>query len=189
MQERWCIQQGRRSGGVTALQWPPCPGSLGGPFSPGGLCSRQRLLGAPALMGLFASSPQNDPQHHWGRMGKRTQLILTAPEVQVLPSEYSQAAPLEVVHALAAIQWLMVTYRGKIWGFEPSLTSPAWFYIVRQLSVKEGMKIQLLFVFYLNFLPLELFFQEWQGMYYAKKKNGDSIQQNVKILPVIGQGG
>uniref|UniRef100_A0A8C3QD81 Phosphodiesterase n=1 Tax=Geospiza parvula TaxID=87175 RepID=A0A8C3QD81_GEOPR len=31
--------------------------------------------------------------------------------------------------------------------------------------------------------------KEWQGMYYAKKKNGDSIQQNVKILPVIGQGG
>uniref|UniRef100_A0A8B9TT12 Phosphodiesterase n=1 Tax=Anas platyrhynchos TaxID=8839 RepID=A0A8B9TT12_ANAPL len=31
--------------------------------------------------------------------------------------------------------------------------------------------------------------QEWQGMYYAKKKNGDSIQQNVKILPVVGQGG
>lgn len=32
-------------------------------------------------------------------------------------------------------------------------------------------------------------FQEWQGIYYAKKKNGDSIQQNVKITPVIGQGG
>ncbi|XP_065590014.1 high affinity cAMP-specific and IBMX-insensitive 3',5'-cyclic phosphodiesterase 8A isoform X2 [Cyrtonyx montezumae] len=31
--------------------------------------------------------------------------------------------------------------------------------------------------------------QEWQGMYSAKKKNGDSIQQNVKILPVVGQGG
>ncbi|XP_054626028.1 high affinity cAMP-specific and IBMX-insensitive 3',5'-cyclic phosphodiesterase 8A isoform X3 [Dunckerocampus dactyliophorus] len=31
--------------------------------------------------------------------------------------------------------------------------------------------------------------QEWQGTYYAKKKNGDSIQQNVKITPVIGQGG
>ncbi|XP_054244198.1 high affinity cAMP-specific and IBMX-insensitive 3',5'-cyclic phosphodiesterase 8A isoform X2 [Indicator indicator] len=31
--------------------------------------------------------------------------------------------------------------------------------------------------------------QEWQGMYYAKKKNGDSVQQNVKILPVVGQGG
>ncbi|KFP46904.1 High affinity cAMP-specific and IBMX-insensitive 3',5'-cyclic phosphodiesterase 8A, partial [Cathartes aura] len=31
--------------------------------------------------------------------------------------------------------------------------------------------------------------KEWQGMYYAKKKNGDSVQQNVKILPVIGQGG
>ncbi|XP_064868484.1 high affinity cAMP-specific and IBMX-insensitive 3',5'-cyclic phosphodiesterase 8A isoform X1 [Oncorhynchus nerka] len=31
--------------------------------------------------------------------------------------------------------------------------------------------------------------KEWQGMYYAKKKNGDSVQQNVKITPVIGQGG
>ncbi|XP_029766609.1 high affinity cAMP-specific and IBMX-insensitive 3',5'-cyclic phosphodiesterase 8A [Terrapene carolina triunguis] len=31
--------------------------------------------------------------------------------------------------------------------------------------------------------------KEWQGMYYTKKKNGDSIQQNVKIIPVIGQGG
>ncbi|KAM6943042.1 high affinity cAMP-specific and IBMX-insensitive 3',5'-cyclic phosphodiesterase 8A isoform 3-T3 [Xenentodon cancila] len=31
--------------------------------------------------------------------------------------------------------------------------------------------------------------QEWQGIYYAKKKNGDSIQQNVKITPIIGQGG
>ncbi|KAM8782791.1 high affinity cAMP-specific and IBMX-insensitive 3',5'-cyclic phosphodiesterase 8A isoform 2-T2 [Rhynchonycteris naso] len=29
--------------------------------------------------------------------------------------------------------------------------------------------------------------KEWQGVYYAK--NGDSIQQNVKITPVIGQGG
>uniref|UniRef100_A0AAQ4S3C8 Phosphodiesterase n=1 Tax=Gasterosteus aculeatus aculeatus TaxID=481459 RepID=A0AAQ4S3C8_GASAC len=31
--------------------------------------------------------------------------------------------------------------------------------------------------------------KEWQGIYYAKKKNGESIQQNVKITPVIGQGG
>ncbi|XP_036390662.1 high affinity cAMP-specific and IBMX-insensitive 3',5'-cyclic phosphodiesterase 8A-like isoform X1 [Megalops cyprinoides] len=31
--------------------------------------------------------------------------------------------------------------------------------------------------------------QEWQGLYYTKKKNGDSVQQNVKITPVIGQGG
>lgn len=31
--------------------------------------------------------------------------------------------------------------------------------------------------------------QEWQGIYYAKKKNGDSVQQNVKITPVFGQGG
>uniref|UniRef100_A0A8C0WKN4 Phosphodiesterase n=1 Tax=Castor canadensis TaxID=51338 RepID=A0A8C0WKN4_CASCN len=31
--------------------------------------------------------------------------------------------------------------------------------------------------------------KEWQGVYYAKKKNGDNVQQNVKIIPVIGQGG
>ncbi|XP_032324901.1 high affinity cAMP-specific and IBMX-insensitive 3',5'-cyclic phosphodiesterase 8A isoform X1 [Camelus ferus] len=31
--------------------------------------------------------------------------------------------------------------------------------------------------------------KEWQGIYYAKKKNGDNIQQNVKIIPVTGQGG
>ncbi|XP_057203598.1 high affinity cAMP-specific and IBMX-insensitive 3',5'-cyclic phosphodiesterase 8A isoform X2 [Triplophysa rosa] len=31
--------------------------------------------------------------------------------------------------------------------------------------------------------------KEWQGVYYAKKKNGDSVQQNVKITPVVGQGG
>ncbi|KFP38490.1 High affinity cAMP-specific and IBMX-insensitive 3',5'-cyclic phosphodiesterase 8A, partial [Chlamydotis macqueenii] len=31
--------------------------------------------------------------------------------------------------------------------------------------------------------------KEWQGMYCAKKKNGESIQQNVRILPVVGQGG
>ncbi|XP_058398514.1 high affinity cAMP-specific and IBMX-insensitive 3',5'-cyclic phosphodiesterase 8A isoform X2 [Diceros bicornis minor] len=31
--------------------------------------------------------------------------------------------------------------------------------------------------------------KEWQGIYYAKKKNGDNVQQNVKIIPVIGQGG
>ncbi|KAI2647819.1 High affinity cAMP-specific and IBMX-insensitive 3',5'-cyclic phosphodiesterase 8A [Labeo rohita] len=30
---------------------------------------------------------------------------------------------------------------------------------------------------------------EWQGVYYAKKKNGDSVQQNVKMTPVVGQGG
>ncbi|XP_022366869.1 high affinity cAMP-specific and IBMX-insensitive 3',5'-cyclic phosphodiesterase 8A isoform X2 [Enhydra lutris kenyoni] len=31
--------------------------------------------------------------------------------------------------------------------------------------------------------------QEWQGIYHAKKKNGDNVQQNVKIIPVVGQGG
>ncbi|KAM4528138.1 high affinity cAMP-specific and IBMX-insensitive 3',5'-cyclic phosphodiesterase 8B isoform 1-T2 [Odontesthes bonariensis] len=31
--------------------------------------------------------------------------------------------------------------------------------------------------------------KEWQGLYYARKKSGDSIQQHVKIVPVIGQGG
>lgn len=35
--------------------------------------------------------------------------------------------------------------------------------------------------------PLSL--QEWQGVYYAKKKNGDSVQQDVRITPVTGQGG
>ncbi|XP_029431248.1 high affinity cAMP-specific and IBMX-insensitive 3',5'-cyclic phosphodiesterase 8B isoform X2 [Rhinatrema bivittatum] len=31
--------------------------------------------------------------------------------------------------------------------------------------------------------------QEWQGIYYARRKAGDSVQQHVKIIPVIGQGG
>ncbi|XP_054613002.1 high affinity cAMP-specific and IBMX-insensitive 3',5'-cyclic phosphodiesterase 8B isoform X3 [Dunckerocampus dactyliophorus] len=31
--------------------------------------------------------------------------------------------------------------------------------------------------------------KEWQGIYYATKKSGDSIQQHVNITPVIGQGG
>ncbi|XP_043410605.1 high affinity cAMP-specific and IBMX-insensitive 3',5'-cyclic phosphodiesterase 8A isoform X2 [Prionailurus bengalensis] len=31
--------------------------------------------------------------------------------------------------------------------------------------------------------------KEWQGIYHAKKKNGDNVQQNVKIVPVVGQGG
>lgn len=93
-----CSREGDQ-GSVTALQWPSCPGS------PGGLCSRQRLAWAPALTGLFACSPLHDLQHHWGRMGKRRQLIPTAPEVQLVPSECSQPAPLEVVHALAAAQW------------------------------------------------------------------------------------
>ncbi|XP_041092728.1 high affinity cAMP-specific and IBMX-insensitive 3',5'-cyclic phosphodiesterase 8B-like [Polyodon spathula] len=31
--------------------------------------------------------------------------------------------------------------------------------------------------------------KEWQGMYYARRKSGDSIQQHVKITPVTGQGG
>uniref|UniRef100_A0A3Q2CYI6 Phosphodiesterase n=1 Tax=Cyprinodon variegatus TaxID=28743 RepID=A0A3Q2CYI6_CYPVA len=31
--------------------------------------------------------------------------------------------------------------------------------------------------------------KEWQGIYFARKKSGDSIPQQVKILPVIGQGG
>ncbi|XP_074473262.1 high affinity cAMP-specific and IBMX-insensitive 3',5'-cyclic phosphodiesterase 8B isoform X2 [Sebastes fasciatus] len=31
--------------------------------------------------------------------------------------------------------------------------------------------------------------KEWQGIYYARKKSGDSVQQHVKITPVIGQGG
>ncbi|XP_037657581.1 high affinity cAMP-specific and IBMX-insensitive 3',5'-cyclic phosphodiesterase 8B isoform X1 [Choloepus didactylus] len=31
--------------------------------------------------------------------------------------------------------------------------------------------------------------KEWQGVYYARRKSGDSIQQHVKIAPVVGQGG
>ncbi|OXB80899.1 UNVERIFIED_CONTAM: hypothetical protein H355_016916 [Colinus virginianus] len=31
--------------------------------------------------------------------------------------------------------------------------------------------------------------KEWQGVYYARRKSGDIIQQHVKIMPVIGQGG
>ncbi|XP_027527398.1 high affinity cAMP-specific and IBMX-insensitive 3',5'-cyclic phosphodiesterase 8B isoform X2 [Neopelma chrysocephalum] len=31
--------------------------------------------------------------------------------------------------------------------------------------------------------------KEWQGVYYTRRKSGDSIQQHVKIAPVIGQGG
>ncbi|XP_075399170.1 high affinity cAMP-specific and IBMX-insensitive 3',5'-cyclic phosphodiesterase 8B isoform X7 [Tenrec ecaudatus] len=31
--------------------------------------------------------------------------------------------------------------------------------------------------------------KEWQGVYYARRKSGDSIQQHVKITPVMGQGG
>uniref|UniRef100_A0A8C6RS45 Phosphodiesterase n=2 Tax=Nannospalax galili TaxID=1026970 RepID=A0A8C6RS45_NANGA len=31
--------------------------------------------------------------------------------------------------------------------------------------------------------------KEWQGVYHTQKKNGDNIQQNVKIIPVTGQGG
>ncbi|KAM8872562.1 high affinity cAMP-specific and IBMX-insensitive 3',5'-cyclic phosphodiesterase 8B isoform 2-T2 [Synchiropus picturatus] len=30
---------------------------------------------------------------------------------------------------------------------------------------------------------------EWQGVCFARRKSGDSIQQNVKITPVVGQGG
>lgn len=38
-------------------------------------------------------------------------------------------------------------------------------------------------------LTVLLSLKEWQGIYYARKKSGDSIQQHVKIIPVIGQGG
>ncbi|KAM6034055.1 high affinity cAMP-specific and IBMX-insensitive 3',5'-cyclic phosphodiesterase 8B [Chlamydotis macqueenii] len=31
--------------------------------------------------------------------------------------------------------------------------------------------------------------KEWQGVYYARRKSGDHIQQHVKITPVVGQGG
>ncbi|XP_037340792.2 high affinity cAMP-specific and IBMX-insensitive 3',5'-cyclic phosphodiesterase 8B isoform X2 [Pungitius pungitius] len=31
--------------------------------------------------------------------------------------------------------------------------------------------------------------KEWQGLYYGRKKSGDSVQQHVKITPVVGQGG
>ncbi|NWX61122.1 PDE8B phosphodiesterase, partial [Promerops cafer] len=31
--------------------------------------------------------------------------------------------------------------------------------------------------------------KEWQGVYYARRKSGDSIQQHVKITPVVDQGG
>uniref|UniRef100_A0A8C9TIW0 Phosphodiesterase n=1 Tax=Scleropages formosus TaxID=113540 RepID=A0A8C9TIW0_SCLFO len=31
--------------------------------------------------------------------------------------------------------------------------------------------------------------KEWQGICYARKKSGESIQQHVRITPVIGQGG
>lgn len=42
--------------------------------------------------------------------------------------------------------------------------------------------------FLINLFAL-LCLKEWQGIYFARKKSGDSIQQQVKILPVIGQGG
>ncbi|KAG9488135.1 hypothetical protein GDO78_007760 [Eleutherodactylus coqui] len=31
--------------------------------------------------------------------------------------------------------------------------------------------------------------KEWQGIYFARRKLGDTIQQHVKVTPVIGQGG
>uniref|UniRef100_A0A672JSB6 Phosphodiesterase n=1 Tax=Sinocyclocheilus grahami TaxID=75366 RepID=A0A672JSB6_SINGR len=31
--------------------------------------------------------------------------------------------------------------------------------------------------------------KEWQGIYFSRRKSGDSIQQYVRIIPVIGQGG
>ncbi|XP_077398958.1 high affinity cAMP-specific and IBMX-insensitive 3',5'-cyclic phosphodiesterase 8B [Vanacampus margaritifer] len=31
--------------------------------------------------------------------------------------------------------------------------------------------------------------KEWQGIYYATKKSGDSVPQHVNITPVVGQGG
>ncbi|XP_068131475.1 high affinity cAMP-specific and IBMX-insensitive 3',5'-cyclic phosphodiesterase 8A isoform X4 [Hyperolius riggenbachi] len=31
--------------------------------------------------------------------------------------------------------------------------------------------------------------KEWEGVYYAKNKSGDNIQQNVKIIPVFGHRG
>ncbi|KAM9310914.1 high affinity cAMP-specific and IBMX-insensitive 3',5'-cyclic phosphodiesterase 8A [Gastrophryne carolinensis] len=31
--------------------------------------------------------------------------------------------------------------------------------------------------------------KEWEGVYYAKNKNGENIQQNVKIIPVFGHRG
>ncbi|KAM4709244.1 high affinity cAMP-specific and IBMX-insensitive 3',5'-cyclic phosphodiesterase 8B isoform 2-T2 [Discoglossus pictus] len=31
--------------------------------------------------------------------------------------------------------------------------------------------------------------KEWQGIYYARRKSGDSIQQHVRVTPIIGQGG
>uniref|UniRef100_A0A8C5A646 Phosphodiesterase n=1 Tax=Gadus morhua TaxID=8049 RepID=A0A8C5A646_GADMO len=31
--------------------------------------------------------------------------------------------------------------------------------------------------------------KEWQGVYYAQRKTGDSMKQHVKITPVTGQGG
>lgn len=38
-------------------------------------------------------------------------------------------------------------------------------------------------------MMLTFHLQEWQGIYSVRKKNGDNVQQNVKIIPVIGQGG
>ncbi|XP_055487480.1 high affinity cAMP-specific and IBMX-insensitive 3',5'-cyclic phosphodiesterase 8B [Leucoraja erinacea] len=31
--------------------------------------------------------------------------------------------------------------------------------------------------------------KEWQGIYYARRKAGDNIQQDVTVTPVVGQGG
>ncbi|XP_061414674.1 high affinity cAMP-specific and IBMX-insensitive 3',5'-cyclic phosphodiesterase 8B isoform X1 [Lethenteron reissneri] len=31
--------------------------------------------------------------------------------------------------------------------------------------------------------------KEWQGIYYARRKNGDTVKQQAKIIPVTGQGG
>lgn len=62
--------------------------------------------------------------------------------------------------------------KGKV-SLEPSLP---------HLNPKLGSK-------QLSYPPISVPLKEWQGIYYARKKSGDSIQQHVKITPIIGQGG
>lgn len=68
------------------------------------------LLSRGSLPGLPRMSC-NTTEVGWGR--EWVVLIPTAPEVWLLPSEYSQFAPLEVLCALAAEQWRVGYLQGR----------------------------------------------------------------------------
>ena len=57
------------------------------------------------------------------------------------------------------------------------------------ITVLTLIQLMVIFLLEINFNLLCVSLQPWEGRVLGKKRNGDSILQNVHIIPIIGKGG